>query len=372
MNFEGGYAKLDPASDTLSPLPEFHRTGLVAVGSAALISLISTTVLFAFLTYKLVKWKLNRCHQDGGQRDEANDVSLSLPDRISYPTKASSSPLEGSETKDDVPQPPVTKEQRRNPFPILIYNLLLAEMHTSLGYTLNISWVLRDGIHVGTNTCWAQGWFNNFGVLASSIFFVTISANTYLAVVWGWRPPQRTTHITIALCWILALILNSAGIVQTGNGRAEGGWFVRADAWCWTNAKYAVARLWGEWAWILTSMLTTIFLYILVFWNLYRDSRSSRHLPCKSSTRGEGHQPSGHHPAFLAYPFIYIACTTPLAVVRLVSIRGGTPGTTLYCIAGLILSTNGRWNTMLWSTTLGWISLCLYGLHCGVATATRS
>jgi hypothetical protein len=90
----------------------------------------------------------------------------------------------------------------------------------------------------------------------------------------------------------------------------------------------------------------------MVFWSLYHENRSSRYLP-RSQSSPHGHElPSGHHLAFLIYPFIYIACTSPLAVARLMTTNGGSPSVTYYCIAGLTLATNGFWNTILWSTTM--------------------
>ncbi|KAI1876060.1 uncharacterized protein JN550_001556 [Neoarthrinium moseri] len=343
------YGTLEPSSDTLDHLPGAHRRALTAVGTTAMISFISTTTLFCFLTYKLLMGRFERW-QESKKEPGSHDLTFGFPDRH-YPPPGSSSHPPSVVSKPPAMQSPRT-EQPRNPFPIFIYNLLLAEMQTAMGYTLNIHWVVRDGIYVGTSTCWTQGWLNNIGILAGSIFFVSISINTYLAVVRGWRPPQWFTHSWIVFCWLLALVLSSAGIIQTDNGKAEGGWFVRANTWCWVNSRYFAARLWGEWAWVLASIPVTIILYCLVFWSLYHEKRSSRHLPRGHDSSAQGNQPSGHHPAFLIYPFIYIACTSPLAIARLVTISGGNPSVTYYCIAGLILASNGLWNTILWSTTM--------------------
>ncbi|KAI0174708.1 hypothetical protein BJ166DRAFT_606619 [Pestalotiopsis sp. NC0098] len=323
MATDGGYAALAPESDTLAPLPNDHRTGLTVAGSAALISFLSTTGLFVFLAYKLLAGLVARWYEP----------------RRSY----------GNDSKSDS----AAKKRARNPFPLLIFNLLLAEMHTALGYTLNLQWVVRDGIFVGTTTCWAQGWLNNIGVLSSSIFFVSISINTYLSVVRGYRAPQWFIYSWIGFCWLLTFVLTAAGIIATHNGRDAGGWYVRANTWCWVNSHYGSARLWAEWAWILASIPTTIILYTVVFWSLWHDKRSSRHLPRgRMLAPHEPNLPSGHHPAFLIYPFIYIACTSPLAVARLITVSGGNPSVIYYCISGLMLGTNGFWNTLLWSTTM--------------------
>lgn len=232
MALPNGYAKLDPGSDTLDHLQGYERAGLTAIGSIAAVSFISTSALFLFLTYKLVSCRINeRRKARQGQLQVPNDLSLGLPQRH-YPLSSSVYQHKGEQAAGTTTRPQVReREEARNPFPILIYHVLLAEMQTSLGYALNLSWVADNGIFVGTSTCWAQGCLNNLGVLASSIFFMSISANTYLAVVWGWRPRQRTTHIWTACCWAAAIVLTFGGVVATENGRAEGGWFVRANTW---------------------------------------------------------------------------------------------------------------------------------------------
>lgn len=230
MDLPNGNARLDPGSDTLDHLRDYQRTGLMAVGAIATISFISTSALVLFLTYKLLACQIRAWHRARQDHQMATDLSLGLPESH-YPTRGPTllSKEPGSQA-DPVAKRP-QEEKRRNPFPILIYNVLLAEMQTSLGYALNLSWVAKNGIFVRTSTCWAQGCMNNLGVLTSSIFFMSISASTYLAVVWGWRPPQRGLYIWIACCWVVALVLTFGGVIATDNGRSEGGWFVRANTW---------------------------------------------------------------------------------------------------------------------------------------------
>lgn len=110
--------------------------------------------------------------------------------------------------------------------------------------------------------------------------------------------------------------------------------------------------MWSDWGWVLASIPVTVITYSLVFYSLFRENRSSRHLPRRLVQAGGTNKPSGHHPAFLVYPFIYLTCTAPLAVGRLMATTGHNPDTMFYCMAGLVLSTNGLWNTILWLTTM--------------------
>lgn len=73
---------------------------------------------------------------------------------------------------------------------------------------------------------------------------------------------------------------------------------------------------------------------------------AQQHPPCSHG------QVSGHHQAFLWYPFIYLTCTLPLAVLRLLSDFGMDASAVAYCVAGLLLASNGLWNALLWTATM--------------------
>lgn len=234
---------VDTGTGTLPCLPQNHRHGLIAVGTAASVSFTSTTTLFLFLSYKLTTGILLRLRQSTTQGVVGDEIAFARQDHRS-PLRDSLSQQLGSDTKTTTISLAKSEEKARNPFPILIYNLLLAEMQATLGYTLNIVWVARNGIFEGTWTCWAQGWLNNIGILTSSMFLTTISINTYLSIVHGIRLPQWGIHVWIAVCWISTLVLTSAGVILTDNGAAEGGWFVRANTWVRNPPTPTLGWLW--------------------------------------------------------------------------------------------------------------------------------
>lgn len=234
MEHADGSGTLNPGSDTLTHLDKDHRAGLAAAGVFALVSFVSTTTLFLFLTYKLLPWFHSRVpHEQQLHEDAVCPLGLASPDgaqnqaHATAPNPAAVQPSASSSTRPE----PLPTSATPSPFPILIYNLLLSEMQTSLGYTLNLRWAALDSIYVGTTTCSAQGWLDNFGVMTSSLFFMSIALCTYLAVVHGWRPPRRALHVWIVGCWVLAVVLGIIGPITTRNGWAEGGWFVRANTW---------------------------------------------------------------------------------------------------------------------------------------------
>lgn len=146
---------------------------------------------------------------------------------------------------------------------------------------------------------------------------------------------------------------------------------------CWINPKYEALRLWLEYFWIFLAMGLTIVLHGLVFWSLWRNNLSARALPPPASSRGSfatmagcsrtpqgarelesqtemAGRPSGHHPAFLLYPLIYVICVSPLAIARCVDMSqgAGTVDPGYYLVAGALLACHGWINVVLWITTV--------------------
>ena len=130
------------------------------------------------------------------------------------------------------------------------------------------------------------------------------------------------------------------------------------------NPKYSKERLWSCWSWVLFSIPYTCLLYSLIFWKIWCQKRRCRQQPPGHvSFAGAVNLPSGYHPAFFIYPFVYIACTIPLATIRIKqSIQenrgvGGGPAvreldSAYYCLAAFMASSNGLWNAVLWLTTM--------------------
>ncbi|KAI2619446.1 G protein-coupled glucose receptor regulating Gpa2-domain-containing protein [Hypomontagnella submonticulosa] len=349
------YGPLPPESDTLSPLPDGHRNGLIAVAVCGMISFVSTSTLFLYLTYKLITWHLRTPKsEDDNQHTPANDLSLGLAQR-NYGLSKKAIPQHEGETQ--------RQQQTRGPpnqFLILVYNLLFADMHQATAFMLNIPWVQGNQIVVGDPTCWAQGWFVSTGDLSASCFICAIAIHTYLTVVRGYKPPHWVLYLAIVGLWVFIYVMAIAGVAATNDGKGVGGFYVRAAAWCWINVKFEGLRLWLHYFWIFLSFLLTSLLYTLIFIFLQREKAFSQplsHSRPSVSTRsgtnaasGRAH-PSGHHPAFLIYPVIYVLCTAPLALGRVVTMSGREVSIAYFCLAGAMIASNGWLDVLLFSTT---------------------
>lgn len=164
---------------SLSPLPPVLRHGLTAVSFFGYLSFISSTVLFIFLSYKLISWRI---------RGQA---------RKGY-----------------------------NQFVLLIYNLVLADIQQSIAFLLTSRWLAEDKIDVETSTCWAQGWFVSTGDLASGVWILTIAIHTFFALVKGYKLPYPVFVAAIFALWTFIYAMALVGIL---NHRDD--FYVRAGAW---------------------------------------------------------------------------------------------------------------------------------------------
>lgn len=309
MAYNDVYGPLDSISNTISPLPTGHRNGLIAIAVCGLLSFVTTTTLFLFLTYKLIIWCMRPVQEGDAHQTPANDLSLGLAQR-NFAKKA-------------IPEQGISRQRRKkgspNQFLILVYNLFFADMHQSTAFLLNIPWIQRNEITVGDPTCWTQGWFVSIGDLSASCFVCAIAVHTYVTVVKGCNPPQRPFYIAITCLWIFIYAIATIGVVATNNGKGAGGFYVRAAAWCWINVRFEKLRLWLHYFWIFLSLFVTSVLYVLIFVFLQQKKNSLQplsHSRPSASTRprktSKPPDPSGYHPAFLIYPVIYMLFARPV------------------------------------------------------------
>ncbi|OHE91500.1 integral membrane protein [Colletotrichum orchidophilum] len=365
--------ELDANSQTLTPLPEVLQRGLAAVSFFGFLSFITTTALFSVLTYRLIKWYLapgpDRPHR---MADEPNADAV-LAEEMGLPETMYPRGNKKNKARRDAP----------NQFLVLIYNLLLADIQQALAFLLNAAWLNKNGIIIESTTCWAQGWFISTGDLASSAFISTIAIHTYLSVVRDYKLPNWAFWCMIGSVWFFIYALAIVGVIITHNGAGHGGLYVRAAAWCWVNVRYEAMRLYLHYMWMFVSFFITAILYILIF-NHIRRTDPSLQLPSSSnnttssasqSNRGRrlshahttsqsgppksshGEAPAsnpsnaGHHPAFLIYPIIYILCTAPLALGRVITMAGKPVSLEYFCLAGAMIASNGWLDVLLFSTT---------------------
>jgi hypothetical protein len=257
---------LAPASQSLSPLTPSLQQGLTAITVLAFISFFSATLLFLYLSYKLI-WHLylrptgtnveenhsSETHaqsQQGRSLQTKIDFALGIDgiftddgeqDKSEGIKRGSRSQSLGGHGSNNINSNSNNTTRRgvkggwsRNPpnqFLILIFNLLLADMHQGVAFFLNAEWLRLNAVDVDSPTCFAQGLFISTGDLASSMFITTIAFHTYLSIVKGYMPPHKVLYASIAVIWLFVYGISTIPIGATHNGAEYGGFFVRAGAW---------------------------------------------------------------------------------------------------------------------------------------------
>ncbi|WYZ46694.1 hypothetical protein EsH8_IX_000919 [Colletotrichum jinshuiense] len=186
------------------------------------ISFFTSLGLLTFLTFKMISW------QNGPPRTKKKDPI----DKIESPRPAAAAFIIPSNWATPADTEQATKDswwQRAineppNQFLVLIFNLLLADIQQALAFLLNVEWLAKSAIEVGR-------WFVSIGDLASSVFITGIAIHTYLSIVSIRKIPTWAFNTAIAIMWTFVYGTGILGVILTGNGKNEGGLYVRAGAW---------------------------------------------------------------------------------------------------------------------------------------------
>ncbi|KIH92481.1 hypothetical protein SPBR_02494 [Sporothrix brasiliensis 5110] len=436
---------LPPETVDLRPLPPVLQQGLTALSVVGCISLFSSSALFCHLTFKIVRWKQKTAARSKAAAAAAAaaaagsipgsiyheplsptmDLALGLAERhfhvdfdttsqnqIPQPLRKTTGiklfkkwPLWAGRKQmppsDDATAAQVVREKAElNQFLLLLYNLLLADMHQSLAFMLNAVWVKNDAFIIKSSTCWSQGFFVSNGDLSASLFIAAIAIHTYSVISRGYKPPQWVVNAACISIWVFTYGLALIGIAATRNGATSDGFYVRASAWCWINQQFETLRLVTHYLFIFITLALTSLLYTLVFLSLRRKQKLqqrqqeqrlklapnhslSQFQASKSSVNirlapiaipspgpaspiiaavdleNNGNDNNNEtamgdslrHPGFLIYPIIYVVCTLPLALGRIATMAGAEVPLGYFCAAGALITSNGWLDVLLWGST---------------------
>jgi hypothetical protein len=235
---------LPSEGQSLHPLPEFHHRGLVAITVLAFLSFFSSTALFLYLAAKFCSWYTTVENIPAGHQTATKDRQRTTDFTLGIDGVFSENSSQAPEIKLPAPVSPRRARNPPNQFLVLIFNLLLADMHQATAFWLNAVWLGHDGIFVGMPTCFAQGIFVSLGDLASSVFITGIAIHTYCSVVHNYRPPHKALYLCIVAAWVFVYAISFIPVAATYNGEAMGGFFVRAGAWVRSkHGNYELTRI---------------------------------------------------------------------------------------------------------------------------------
>lgn len=195
------------------------------------------------------------------------------------------------------------------------------------------------------------------GSVSISVFLIAITINTFLTIVWGVKLSRFAVKSIVVFNWTFSFALAFAGLginLSTASQQGQGGQlFARSIGVCWINHRYTgTYGVWLQNFWLYLAIAITTVCYAWILVSLLRNKQSPRHMPPSGRKNGPP-ELSGHHPAFLIYPAIYLATTIPLSLVGLLAAAGNVNISTQYFnLVSSISSLAGLLDAILWSTTI--------------------
>lgn len=263
----------------------------------ALLSLIATSILLGFITYRLIFWR------------------GSYSRYIGY-----------------------------NQYIVLIYNLILADFTQSLAFIICLRWVLTDKIKSGTAGCFIQGLGLQIGDPGSGLFVLAIAFHTFLLVVWGRKMSYRVFVCFVVGVWGFVVLIVILPLALHG-----GDVFVPAGAWCWISEEYETTRLWTHYLWIFLAEFGTVVLYAVMYLQLRRQIAASSIL---GNTQLESLKRLRRVVGYMTiYPIVYVTLSLPLAAGRMATADGDEPSIVFFCCAGAIITSSGLVDVVLYTLT---------------------
>ncbi|CAI7589274.1 unnamed protein product [Penicillium viridicatum] len=275
----------------IDPLPESHRRVM------AFLSLIATSILLGFITYRLFFWRGNYTRY------------------IGY-----------------------------NQYIVLIYNLVLADFQQSVAFIICLRWILRDKIESGTAACFLQGIWLQIGDPGSGLFVLAIAFHTFLLVVWGRKMSHKVFVSFVVGVWAFVALMVIIPLAMHGADV-----YVPAGAWCWISDEFETTRLWTHYIWIFVSEFGTVILYAVMYFQLRRQIAASAILgnsqleSLKRLRRVVGYM--------TIYPIVYIVLSLPLAAGRMATADGDAPNIIFFCCSGAIITSSGLVDVVLYTLT---------------------
>ncbi|KAK1961665.1 integral membrane protein [Colletotrichum sublineola] len=317
---------------SFSPLPLDLRHGLEAVVAFSGLSFVTSSTLLIYLIGRLALWFSRTSPKRLKSSTQTGNI-VGLPQELGAQYHAHAS-----------------KKQRGvpNQFLVLLLNLLLADILQSCAFFLSVIWLVEDSIISSSPACWVQGWLLSMGDFATNAFVAAIAVHTYLTL-------------------LFALLTSVLGVIITNNGAGAGGFYVRDGAW------YEILRVALHYIWMVLLIIAGIISYVSVFVHFHRKDKAMRETNNAAAAAQEAFADASLGLAdlpptlmrtdektdlktrdiFLLYPLVSLLCTAPLALNHMMHSGGIKLSTESLVLAGVMVSSNGWLDVLVFSTTGG-------------------
>ncbi|OAX81034.1 hypothetical protein ACJ72_04628 [Emergomyces africanus] len=281
----------------ISPIPHENRIGMIVLFTCSLMSVMATGSLLVWLTYRLVYW------------------------RRFY-----------------------TRYPGHNQFVVLIFNLLLADLHQATANMVSPYWLHMDKMSAYSPLCFAQGWLFNFGNISSALFVLTIAAHTFANVVTRKTLRHEVFVGCVIALWIFCVILTLLAPVLRGRYI-----FAPTGAWCWISNEFRNERLYLHYLWIFIAQIGIIIIYPTLYFIIRRRLAASKEFRgINDSSRPKFNKVLK---TMILYPIAYIALSLPIAAGRTALMNYKDPGMPYFYAMGSLLVCSGWVDSLLYFLT---------------------
>lgn len=243
--------------------------------------------------------------------------------------------------------PPFTSKQ----IAVFIICLLSSDLLQSIAGVTQMKWAIENRIYEG-HACSVQAAALVVGDLGSTLWSCVIAAHTFSALALGKYWPRWVVYVTVITGWSFVILLTV--LPPALHDHTKGPFFSIAGTWCFISSNYAIARLGIHYIPLFFAAIVLFVFYTLVFFVLRGNI----------SFRGSGVQstPRRAEDLFLRdriiiakrmlwYPFAYLTCVLPIAIIRLVGLRNVNVPESVWIFAMFFLFSLGVVDSVIYTTT---------------------
>ncbi|EJD44261.1 hypothetical protein AURDEDRAFT_114352, partial [Auricularia subglabra TFB-10046 SS5] len=238
---------------------------------------------------------------------------------------------------------------------VFVVCLFLSDFVQSISGMIQIRWAAHSRIDDGP-TCTAQAVTLLAGDLGTCLWNAIVALHTFTTIVLRRSVPKSVVILLVVTGWTAVIIASIIGPLAIHNS-TNGPFYGIAGKWCFITDAYADARLWIHYVPILISAFIIFLLYAMVFLalrgNIIADDGGIdlRRRPSSSSVNSDiaSAQVTAIAKKMLWSPISYVIIVLPIAIARLISLRGNMNAVPLLGITCLFLS--GCVNVTIYTAT---------------------
>lgn len=192
------------SSSNVTTLSSSTQHGLVAIGSLAALSIVTTGILLLILTFRFVF-------------------------NVRYHVQQASSTMHH----------------------VLIYNLVLAQLLQSLNFVIALRWSVLDVVVASSGWCSTQAGLLQVGDVAAGAFALVIAVQSLWSTVKAQKSNRGCLVAAVVGIWVVAVVLS----VCARAGRRRDFFVPNAGSWCEIAREYGPDRLWRYYFWLFVDVV---------------------------------------------------------------------------------------------------------------------